>query len=231
MGLGVRMDRIDEVTKDCFNALNQIRQLDEGSLPAPEVLNARLRSFIDVMFQKATAAGFSREDANDIGYAVVALADEVVLNKSEMVRQFWLSNLLQLHYYNENVAGEAFFTRLQTIKRDPRRFDILKVYYLALLFGFQGQYRVRGGELELMNLVDSLQRELTRVQKYESETLSPQGDRPNEVLARGGRSGPLLWIALAGAALAVVLFLGLRVSVAVSAGSVVDRIVEVSKLP
>jgi type VI secretion system protein ImpK len=225
------MDRTDEVTKDCFNALNQIRQLDDASMPAPEVLQARLRSFIDVLFQKATAAGFSREDANDIGYAVVALADEVALNKSETVRQYWLANLLQIHYFNENVAGEAFFTRLQTVKRDPRRHEILKVYYLALLFGFQGQYQVRGGELELMNMIDGLQRELTRIQKHEAEMLSPRGERPSEPIARAGRAGPVLWIALAIAALAVVLVLGLRVTVGLNAGSVVDRIKEVSKLP
>ena len=214
------MDRIDDVTKDCLNALNQIRRLDEASLPAPEVLHERLRSFIDLMFQRATAAGFSREDGNDIGYAIVALADEVVLRKSEMVRQYWLSNLLQLHYYNENVAGEAFFTRLQAIRRDPRRFEILKVYYLALLFGFQGQYQVRGGEIELMNLIDALSRDLTHVRKFDAESLSPHGERPNETLARGGKSGPLLLIALGAAGLAVVLFLGLRVAIGASTGSV-----------
>jgi type VI secretion system protein ImpK len=225
------MDRTDEVTKDCFNALNQIRHLDETLLPAPEVLNERLRRFIDVMFQRATAMGFGREDANDIGYAVVALADEVVLGKSESIRQYWLGNLLQQHYYDENIAGEAFFTRLDAIRRDPRRHEVLKVYTLALLFGFQGQYQVRGGELELMNLIDGLQRELTRVQKFESETLSPHGDRPAETLSRGGRSGPLLWIAAAAAGLAIVLFLGLRVAIGASAGAVVDRVTQMSKLP
>jgi type VI secretion system protein ImpK len=218
------MDRINEVTKDCFNAIAQVRQLDDASLPAPELLHQRLRSFIDAMFQRAAQAGFAREDVNDIAYAIVALADEVVLAKSEQVREYWIPNLLQLHYFQENVAGEAFFTRLEGIRRDPRRVEILRVYYLALAFGFQGRYRVRGGELELLTLTDALQRELARGRRFESETLSPNGERPSEALSRSGRSGPLLWVSIAAMGLALVLYIGLRVGVAVSAGSVVERI-------
>ena len=48
---GGTMDRINEVTKDCFNALFQVRQLDESSLPPPEVLHQRLLGFIDALFQ------------------------------------------------------------------------------------------------------------------------------------------------------------------------------------
>jgi type VI secretion system protein ImpK len=218
------MDRITEVTRDCFNALTQVRQLDDAALPAPELLHQRLRSFVDALFQKAAQAGFSREDANDVAYAIIALADEIALSKSETVRQFWMGQALQLHYFHENVAGEAFFTRLETLRRDPRRAEILRVYYLALLFGFQGRYRVRGGELELMNLVDGVRNDLSRGRKGDGETLSPHGERPSEAMASAGRGGPVLWISLAAIGLAVVLYLGLRISLASAAGGVVERI-------
>ncbi len=218
------MDRINEVTKECFDAIIQVRQLDDASMPQPEALHHRLRSFVDGMFQRAAQAGFSREDANDIAYAVVALADEVVLAKSEEIRQYWIPNLLQLHYFQENVAGEAFFTRLETIRKNPRRAEALRVYYLALVFGFQGRYRVRGGELELMSLTESVHRELARGRRFESETLSPSGERPAEKLGGAGRSGPLLWISLGAVGLALLLYLGLRITIGASAGSVVDRI-------
>src|SRR5882724_4465066 len=128
------MDRVNEVTNSCFNALFQVRQREESLLPPPQVLHQQLRRFIDTLFQRAGQLGFTRDDVTDIAYAIVALADEIVLSRSEGLRQYWLQNLLQLHYFHENVAGEAFFTRLEGVRRDPRRVDVLRVYYLALAF-------------------------------------------------------------------------------------------------
>jgi type VI secretion system protein ImpK len=131
---------------------------------------------------------------------------------------------LQLHYFHENVAGVAFFTRLEGIRKDPRRTDVLRVYYLALAFGFRGKHAVRGGELELFNLTEALHRELSRGRRFESEVLSPQGERPAEALALSGRSGPLLFVGGGALALVLVLYLGLRIGVAAGASSIVDRI-------
>jgi type VI protein secretion system component VasF len=101
---------------------------------------------------------------------------------------------------------------------------VLRVYYLALAFGFRGKHAVRGGELELLNLTEAVHRELSRGQRFESEVLSPRGERPQDSRALSGRSGLLLWISGGAAALVLVLYLGLRVAVAASASSIVDRI-------
>lgn len=222
------MERVGQVTQDCFNAVAQLRRLEEGALPPPESLHRRLRAFVDALFQKGQQAGFSREDVDDMAYAVVALADEVALTTSEELRQYWMGRELQMHYFRENVAGEAFFTRLETVRRDPRRAEVLRVYYLALLFGFQGRYRVRGGELELMNLVESLDRDVARGRRRDVETLSPEGEPPDRSHARRVGGGKILWAA-GGVALALlVLWVGLRVWVGQSAASVLERIVAAS---
>lgn len=218
------VDRIDEVTRAPFTAILQVRRLEDSALPAPAVLHERLRHVIDELFQRAAQAGFSREDVDDLAYPVVALADEVMVSKSEALREYWIPNLLQLHYFKENVAGEAFFTRLETVRRDPRRAGILRVYTLALLFGFQGRYRVRGGELELLNLTETLQRELGRGRRFDAEVLSPSGARPEESLPRGHGAGPMLGISIAAVALAALVYVGLRVSISATAGSVVQQV-------
>lgn len=218
------MDRITEVTRDCFDALIHLRRLDDASLPEPAVLHQRLRAFVDAMFQRAAQAGFSREDANDIAYAVAALADEIVLSRSDALREFWATQSLQLHYFHENVAGEAFFTRLAGLRRDPRRREVLRVYYLALLFGFQGRHRVRGGELELLRLVDDVHEDLQRGRASDAEVLSPRGERPQEETRGKRRAGLALWIAAGAFALALVTWVGFRVAVGVSASGVVERI-------
>jgi len=224
------VDRITEVTRECLDALIQLRRLPDASLPAPAALHQRLRAFVDALFQRAAQAGFGREEASDIAYAVVALADELALSRSEQLRQFWADNSLQLHYFHENVAGEAFFTRLQGLRRDPRRREVLRVYYLVLLFGFQGRYQVRGGELELLRLVEDLEREFQGGRRFDAELLSPRGERPDEGRAGGGRRPLLPWIALGVAALLLLLYAGMRISVGLSTAAVVKRIESVKPL-
>jgi len=220
------MERLTEVTKDCFNAVLQLQQADPAALPAPEEVHHRFRGAVDDLLVRASSAGFSHADAQDIAYALVALVDEVVLTRgSEALRDFWGGQLLQLHYFQENVAGEAFFTRLAALQRDPRRAEVLRAYHLALLFGFQGRYRVRGGELELASLTESVGRALQRGRE-EDEVLSPHGERPGEGAGRVARGGLVLWIGGGALALSLLLYLGLRITLATGTASALDRITQ-----
>lgn len=219
------MDRITEITKECFNAVAQVRDAEDGSLPAAAELHARLRACVDDLLRRAAASGLGREEANDVAYPIVALADEVVLSKgSDGLRAYWGDQPLQLHFFGENVAGEQFFARLEAVRKDPRRAEVLRAYYLALLFGYQGRYRVRGGDLELMGIVDGLSRDLARTRTHDAEVLSPSGERPAEALGRGARPGPLLWIAAGAIVLSLIVYLGLRVSLSTRAAAVEEKI-------
>jgi type VI secretion system protein ImpK len=219
------MGRSIEVTRDCFDAILALREADDASLPDPAQLHAGLRGVVDELLRRAAAAGFGRDDVQDMTYAVVALLDEVVLGKgSEGLRQFWSGQPLQIHYFQENVAGEAFFARLEAVRRDPQRLEVLRVYHLALLFGFQGRYRVRGGEFELLGLTDALDRDLARAEASDTDELSPRGARPAEGAGRSARGGPMLWMGLGALALSLVLYVGLRISLSTSTAAVVERL-------
>jgi type VI secretion system protein ImpK len=201
------MDRVTEATKDCFDAAIQLRGSDSAAVPPPETLHHRLRGVVDELLRRAAVLGFSHQDAQDMAYAMVALIDEVVLGRPEEYRQFWSSNPLQLHYFNENVAGDGFFARLNTVRKDPHRAEVLQVYYLCMLFGFQGRYRIRGGELELMTLIDTVQKDLERARPFDFDVLSPHGERPTESLLSKRKKASMLGIS-AGALAAAVLFYG-----------------------
>src|SRR5207247_653974 len=131
----------------CFAALLQFAQADGDSLPAPQTLHLKLRGMIDELVKRAGREGFSQQDGQDMAYAIVALCDELALSKPEPIRDYWMGNTLQFHYFQENLAGDGFFARLQAIRSDAQRAQVLRVYYLCLLFGFQGRFRVRGGDL------------------------------------------------------------------------------------
>jgi type VI secretion system protein ImpK len=203
------MNRVNEATRDCFDTIIQLRQAEAAAIPPPEVLNHRLRGVVEEVLRRAAVLGFSHQDAQDMGYALVALMDELVLNKPEPYRQFWMSNLLQLHYFNETIAGDSFFNRLAAVRKDPHRVEVLRVYYLCLLFGFQGRYRIRGGELELMTLRDAVQKDLERAEPFDFDVLAPHGERPVEKLLVATRRLSLTFAALAAVFLALLFYGGL----------------------
>jgi type VI secretion system protein ImpK len=219
------VDPITDVTRDCFDAIIQLRRTSPAALPAAPALQQRFRKLVDALLVRAGQHGFARADADDIAYAVVALADEVVLSCSDELRATWASQSLQLHYFHENVAGEAFFTRLDQLRKDPRRAEVLRAYHVALGLGFQGKYRVRGGDLELMNLTEDVAHLLERGRRFDPEVLAPHGERPDDPGARGHWGGRLLLGVAAGLLLAaVLLYAGLRVSIGATAEGAARRI-------
>jgi type VI secretion system protein ImpK len=218
------MDRVNEATKDCFDTIIRLRQAESADIPPPEVLNHRLRGSIDEVLRRAAVLGFSHQDAQDMGYALVALMDEIVLNKPDPYRQFWMSNLLQLHYFNETGAGDNFFTRINTIRKDGHRAEVLRVYYLCLLFGFQGRYRIRGGELELLSLIDAVQKDLERAQPFDFDVLAPHGERPVENLSLAKRRLSLTSAALGAVAVAFLFYGGLYLALDRTASAMLSEI-------
>ena len=221
------MDRIDDLTADVFNFLIQLRRLDANAQPPPETVLQRLRTLIDTMGKRAADLGFSREDVLEITYAIVALADEAAIFAGGNLRQYWMQRPLALQYFNEAVAGENFFTRVNALRQDPRRIDAVRVYYTCLVLGFQGKYRVRGGEAELAAIMDQLAGDLARAGLTGPELLSIHGDRPaGEIRTRSRADLPIVGLAAAAVVISLVLYVGLRISLSNEVSTVVNRIAQ-----
>jgi type VI secretion system protein ImpK len=216
------MDVVNQVTSECFNAVTRLREVD-GPVSSPDLIHERMRAFIDSMRERARELGMTQRDADDIAYAVVALIDEIAIGKPEPMRGFWISRPLQLHYFHENLAGEGFFQRLEEIRRDTRRGDVLRVYYICLLLGFQGRFGMRGGEIELLRLIDTMKPEVERTVEPPDQ-LSPAGEAPDEPLIRASKRNPFMWIALGVFAVAITVFIGLRVSLDHQVSEIRDRV-------
>lgn len=220
------MERINEVTKDCFNALIQFRSLDAASAVSPQLPYQRLCGFIDQMLMNARQAGYEELDVVDMAYAVVALADEIALHKGGSIRDFWMQRPLQLHYFNENLAGEGFFHRLNAVMSDPGRTDVLRVFYTCLLLGFQGQYAIRGGELELDAIIRRVKEALRNVLK--DQPLSVQPLRPKEDTGRAD-GFPAIWVALFFLLFSLGLLIVLRIGLNKQTENVVERMQPLSQ--
>jgi type VI secretion system protein ImpK len=216
--------RVNDVTDDIFNVLGQIRRAPERAYGQPDALYRELRSIVEQAMRRALELGYAQADAQDMGYVLAALVDEVVLSKGGKLREFWLSRLLQMHFFNENTAGEGVFDRLQLLLRDPSRVDVLRVYYVALLFGFKGKYAVRGAEVELADVTDGVAEALRRAGRMEEVALSPHGARTGDVRSAVKRNMPIVALGGIALALSLVVIFGLRCSIGGHAGDVVEQV-------
>ena len=205
------MDRLNWVTKDCFNCIAQLSRVGPHESIQPELIHARMCTYVDALLRRAREAGYPEQDGRLMAYAVVALCDEVVMSGEGPLRDLWAAQPLQLLYFNENTAGENFFVRLEEVRGNSQQVDTMRAFYLALMFGFRGRYGARGGELPLSDLTDSVRAQLLRTLAV-PEVLAPSGLRPEEGLLDVGRKLPVVWMALGVLALTTVLYLGLAVS-------------------
>ncbi len=220
------MDRIDELTADCFNFLIQLRRTDPNAQPPPETVQQRMRSLIENMQRRGLEMNLPREDILEMSYAIVALADEIaVYYGSPQLRQFWLSRPLQLALFQENVAGENFFLRLEAHRQEARRMDVVRVYYMCLVLGFQGKFRVQGGDAQLQAIVERLASDLQRANMFGPEALSANGDRPPGEAQSGARAAlPIVALSVGAVVIALVFYVALRISLGNEVTSVLDRI-------
>lgn len=211
------MDSLDEITRDCFSAIVQLRRLDAGAVADPQAVHRRLCWFVETMIRQASEAGVPQEDTNEIAFAIVALADEVAVTAPGPLQQYWMSNLLQMRYFETNLAGESFYQRIQVLRAEPRRYECLKVYYLCLLLGFVGRYRVSGAETDRAALIEAIRQDLVRQGALgRDEVLSPRSARPALPGSRVRRNLPIMW--LSAAAIATALLVNVVLHVVLSSG-------------
>ena len=203
------MDRVNEVTRDALSTVGQLRSVEEIGLGDPAALHSQLRSLVTDAMRTAATLGFAQHDVQDIGYGLTALVDEVIMLKGGQLRDYWAAHMLQLELFNEATAGQGFFDRLQVLQSDPSRIDVLKVYYLVLLFGFQGKYRVRGGEIELGDVTDRVRDAIRRGGVHRETELSPRGRRPDSRTSGLGSNRSLIYGALGVLGVALLVYAGM----------------------
>lgn len=216
---------LQETIQSFFNVL---ANLEGAGVRSPELLYQQITNYLDRLPRQAERAGLNRDGADDVRYALVAFADETCIRSAGPLRDYWMSHLLQLRIYNENVAGEVFFDRLERLMRGTPHPVVLAAYYTCLMFGFRGKYAVPGGELTLSELGERMRDQLFRLGWLATETqLSPDGARPNESAVERGRNMLVFSIAVCAAIAALLLYFGLRLSLLVHAEELADRITSV----
>lgn len=208
--------------------LTVIVRVQSGKQPInpPDLFQKRMEGLLDEIEREAVKVGYRNQDIKDAHYAVVAFLDEAIQRSNDPNRLQWQS--LQAKLYSEAVAGEGVFDRLKTIRqrRDSIELtDLLEVYYLCFLLGYEGQYAL-GRRSELERLMDDLRDHLERIRGRQAP-LSPEGalpDVPQVSAPQGSPEGKWRIVAIACAGFAFTFWITLWLVLHSYAQGAVERI-------
>jgi type VI secretion system protein ImpK len=174
-----------------------------------ESFRARLREFLLAVERGSRKLETPAEDLYLAKYAFCALVDERVLMSQSSIRSAWERNPLQLEMFGEQLAGEHFFDKLEQVRQQGvAKVQVLEVFHMCLLMGFQGKYLIEGSE-KLGYLSARLGDEIAQLKGKRAE-FAPSWQPPDRVSHKLRAEVPL-WVVGAMFALAGLLaFIGLR---------------------
>src|SRR5690349_61037 len=207
----------------CSPVLSLIIQLrNSRDLPAPDILQRRVLGLFDKMMEEGRAERIPEQDMIDAKFALAAFADEVIYHSTWPGKTQWLSNPLQLQFFQLNTAGDGFFTNLDNLYGQRARAHVAQIYFLCLALGFQGKYRLRQQE-GLSAVVEGVGN-FVALSEGGGEVLAPNAERKDGGGGAVRRELPFLAVALGFLVFAVIVVIVLRLIVGSSADDVVSSI-------
>jgi type VI secretion system protein ImpK len=173
--------RLVEACEPIFILINKIR-MSPDELGDMDVLRNQITELLKEMDSKARSVGFSGEEIKLAQYALVVFLDEVILGSLWQERDLWEEEPLQLELYGKNTGGEDFFREIEKIlNADYGTSDLIEVYYLCLVLGFEGDYV--DDQEKLRNTKEKLLGSL-RTRPGQDNNLSPSWRPPEEALLK-----------------------------------------------
>jgi type VI secretion system protein ImpK len=156
--------------------LTGIVRIQSGRQPLSDVetFRRRMKTALQEVEREASVAGYGPSEIRDSEFGVVAFLDETILSSKDPKADEWRKRPLIIELFGQAVAGDAFFDKLSDLERgrdSVRLADVLEVYVLCLLLGFEGRFAppLRG---EAMRIVDRLRRRIESIRGIDYK-LSP----------------------------------------------------------
>jgi type VI secretion system protein ImpK len=150
-----------------------VLKLRSGALAPSTALRATVHQMLQEMEQRGATLRRSERQINSVKFALAAFVDETVLTTNSPFSAEWEKFPLQLEYFGEHLAGVKFFERLdELLKQIQTEADVVEVYYLSMLLGFKGKYKVYM-EDQLQELIKNTAAQLKRAGRLQETELSP----------------------------------------------------------
>lgn len=169
----------------------------------------QVHQFLAGVERGAPGLSVAPADVTEAKFAFCALLDEVVLESSLPLRSDWECRPMQLELFGEHMAGERFFDRLESLRREgAARLALLEVFHMCLLLGFKGRYVLEGPE-KLDYLTARLGDEIVHLQGRRAP-FAPHWAAPDHVVHKLRSELPLWAMGAVFGVLTLVAYVGLR---------------------
>ena len=194
--------RLADLAAEVFAfALNLKSAKDPGDA---ETLRHTIAGMFDSFSERARAAGKDSTDIDQARYALCALLDEIVFSSKWELKTAWMSQPLQMVYFNDFTAGEQFYTRLEELRGKAGQIDVVEVFAQCLAVGFRGKFGDLAGMQKIADLLDQLNREIREARGRTDGKLSRSFER-EATLPQAVKRVSVWIVAAGGAALLLVL--------------------------
>jgi len=193
-----------------YHGFYMIFLLRNGYAPADgPTYRERLRQLLTQIDRGAKKLQLDADDVYQAKFAFCALVDEIILMSKLRIRDDWERNPLQLEMFGEHMAGEKFFDSLEKLRGEgARRVQVLEVFHMCLLLGFQGRYILEGAE-KLGYLTSRLGDEIVHLQGKRAP-FAPHWAPPDNIAHKLRSEVPLWVMGSVFALVALIAFIGLR---------------------
>lgn len=217
---------LDLLYEGCY----MIFLLRNGQAPTEaDEFRDRVRQFLAGFERGAQRLGVETDNVYLAKFAFCALVDEVVLSSDFRIHDEWERKPLQVEFFGEQLAGERFFEYLDKLRQGGApRVQVLEVFHMCLLLGFQGRYLLEGTE-KLAYLTARLGEEIAHLRGRRA-AFAPHGEAPDRVVHQLKSEVPLWVVGSVFALVAALAFVGLRVWLGQQTAADLGRYVGVVKL-
>jgi type IV/VI secretion system ImpK/VasF family protein len=187
------MKTLSEVCAELFECMLIFKGLSPGNRPDHETLRRKIYAIFDKQERELQENKIRKESYELAKFAMAALVDEIILNSDWEYRREWQADTLQAALFNTNIAGEQFFTKLESLGPDDTA--ILEIYYHCLCLGFLGAHKNQKGLL--LGLKEMCLKKLPHLDRNSPSKLTPPAYeshyRGEKVISE---IPPILWIIL-----------------------------------
>jgi type VI secretion system protein ImpK len=165
-----------------------ILRVKAGIIPPSNELRPKVESMFDDFERRAERYRFNHKVVNVAKFGLAAFVDETVLTNNFPLKNEWEKNPLQLKFFGEQLAGNKFFDKLESmLSQIEVTQDAVEIYYYCMLLGFKGKYAVYEQE-KLLQTMQKTANALVKVGKIKPVDLSPNwvaNDQPKPPEKRG----------------------------------------------
>ncbi len=178
--LGRRSGALAAGLQEALTAIERL-QTSRQTAVDPATFRSQIKQLLAAAHDEARGAGYDAADVKLAIYAAVVFLDEAVLNSRLPAFAEWPRRPLQEELFGGHTGGETFFQNLHGLlsRGDSDDLaDVVEVYELCLLLGFQGRYAM-GNPDELRAWVTAAADKRTRI-RGPMDGLSPAWAPPSD---------------------------------------------------